>query len=100
MSFDVAKFMNKLDGDEKYWISVIEQDDLECGVLKLNPGTKDVQSPHKKDEIYHILEGNGFLNIDGSDFEISYGKILLVNRGVNHHFHSNTKTIKAVYFLN
>ena len=100
MEYNVEEKLAELDGEKLYWKSFIEQDNLEVGVLKLKPGVKDTQLPHKKDEIYHILSGNGKININGDDFEVSSGKVFYVPRETPHYFHSVSETITCTYFLN
>ena len=67
---DIGEDFNKLRKIDQYWSSYIESKNFEVGSLRLGPKDIDSQSPHKSDEIYLVLAGNGFLNIDGTDYKI------------------------------
>ena len=100
MEFNTEYYFDKMKNGNKYWLSIVEEKNLETGVLFLQPGKKDNQSPHNKDEIYFILKGDGFLNINGTDYSVEENKLFFVKRNTNHFFHGNKTTIKSIYFLN
>jgi mannose-6-phosphate isomerase-like protein (cupin superfamily) len=87
--FDIEETIEKLRNSEKYWFSHIERENFE-----------DTQSPHKSDEIYLILSGNGYLNIDGVDRVIQKNHSYFVPKNTQHYFHSNTEEIISFYVLN
>ena len=72
---------------------------MATGVLVLEPGEEDTQEPHDSDEVYFILEGNGFLKIRDKDYAVSKDKLFFVGKHIEHQFHSNSKTLKALYFF-
>lgn len=82
-----------------FWKGLIEKPNLECGVLNLKPGQPDTQNPHKMDEVYFIVQGDGYLNVNGVDIPITDGKIIFVPKEIPHKFHGNTKPIKGFYAL-
>ncbi|MCE7737503.1 MAG: cupin domain-containing protein [Candidatus Heimdallarchaeota archaeon] len=98
MEYSTEEYFEKIKGENRSWISIIEEESLETGVFILNPGEIDTQSPHSKDEVYYIIEGNGFLNLDGKDLGVKKGKLFFVRKAIPHLFHGNTMRIKSLYF--
>ena len=97
---NVAKSLDELRQSDQYWSSFIEKDNFEVGCLRLAPGQKDTQSPHKSDEIYFIISGDGFINIKNQDYVIRKNQSYYVPKNTNHHFHGNKEEILAFYVLN
>lgn len=86
-------------GDDVYWKDFIDEPQLCAGIMRLSPTREDTQSPHSRDEVYFILEGDGVFSIDGKDHEVEPMKVFLVRKGREHRFHSNSREIVAFYCL-
>jgi mannose-6-phosphate isomerase-like protein (cupin superfamily) len=97
--FDLNKMTQELRNNDEYWLSFVEMENFELGVLNLNPGQIDSQEPHKGNEVYFVISGNGFLNINGSDYPVTGGRAYFVPKLTPHHFHGNTEAIIAYYAL-
>jgi mannose-6-phosphate isomerase-like protein (cupin superfamily) len=67
--------------------------------LFLKPGEEDTQLPHTNDEVYYVIEGNGFLKIKNKDYKVSKDKLFFVAKNVEHYFHGNTAELKVLYFF-
>ena len=50
------------------------------------PEKVDIQTPHKQDEIYVIINGDGFFVRDGERVACKKGDILFVPAGMEHRF--------------
>ena len=50
------------------------------------PEKVDIQTPHKQDEIYVIIKGDGFFVRDGERVACKKGDILFVPAGMEHRF--------------
>ena len=72
---------------------------MAVGVLFLKPGENDIQEPHDSDEIYYILDGNGFLEINSESYSIKKGQAYFVAKDTQHHFYGNTKNLSVLYFF-
>ena len=99
IKFDAIQYLNKLKKSNSYFHTFINKESLAVGVIFLKPGEKDTQEPHESDEIYYILEGNGFLQINRKSYRIKSGEIYFVAKCVPHHFYANTKNLSVLYFF-
>lgn len=99
-SHDLSSIEEELNASDRYWKSFVEKENFELGVLVLEPGEVDTQSPHKSDEVYFIIEGNGFMNIEGVDYEIKPKTAIYIPQDVSHKIHNHTKRVVAYYALN
>ena len=91
--------MGKIKKSSSYFYTFINRESLAAGVLYLEPGQDDTQEPHENDEIYYVISGDGFLNINNKDYEVSKDKVFFVGKDVPHHFHGNKETLKVLYFF-
>lgn len=99
MKFDLNTIIEQVKESDMYYKSFIEKMHMDVGVLVLRPGEEDNQKPHSKDEVYLILQGDGYLTIDSEKHPITEKMFYLVKKNKRHYFSDNTKDIIAVYFL-
>ena len=99
IKFDTTEYLNKLKTNNSYFHTFINRKSLAVGIIFLKPGEKDSQEPHDSDEIYYILDGNGFLEINNEDYSIKKGQTYFVAKDVPHHFYGNTKNLSVLYFF-
>ena len=99
IKFDAIRYLNKLKKNNSYFHTFLNKESLAVGVLFLRPGEKDTQEPHESDEIYYIIDGNGFLQINKKSHPIKKDQIYFVAKNVSHHFHGNTKDLSVLYFF-
>jgi mannose-6-phosphate isomerase-like protein (cupin superfamily) len=72
---------------------------LQAGILRLRLGEIDTQEPHSTDEVYFVLEGDGFIEIGNKSYEIKKDLFIYVPAEVKHRFHGNTQEILVLYFF-
>ena len=99
IKFDTIQYINKLQKSKFYFHTFINKESLAVGVIFLKPGEKDTQDPHESDEIYYILDGNGFLNINDKSYRIKKEQIYFVAKNVPHYFYGNTENLSVLYFF-
>ncbi|MGH1522122.1 MAG: cupin domain-containing protein [Nitrosopumilus sp.] len=99
LDFDLSTYVGKIKKSSSYFYTFIDKNTLAAGVLVLQPGEKDTQEPHDSDEIYYVIEGDGFLKIKNKNYAVSKDKIFFVEKNVKHHFHGNNKELKILYFF-
>lgn len=97
--FDLTSYYKKIKNSNSYFHTFINKPNLSAGVLILQPGEEDTQTPHDSDEIYYIISGDGYLKIKNKDYNISKDKAFFVGQNVEHYFHGNKKELKVLYFF-
>ena len=99
IEFDTNEYLNEISKGKSYFHTFINKENLAAGILRLEPGEEDTQTPHESDEIYYVIKGDGFLNIDGKDHTISEGMSYFVAKNIEHNFHGNKKELIVLYFF-
>ena len=100
LEFDTNKYLKEIKkNNEEYFHTFINKQSLAAGILFLKPGEQDTQEPHDSDEIYYIIDGDGFLKINKKDYQVSEGKAFFVAKNVEHHFFGNKKDLTVLYFF-
>jgi len=99
LDFDTNQYIDKIRKNENYFHTFINRETLAAGVLVLQPGEEDTQTPHDSDEVYYIVKGDGFLKINKKDYPISEGKVFFVQKDIEHYFFGNKKELTVLYFF-
>ena len=99
IQFDTNRYLKEITKSDTYFHTFINKEDLAAGILRLEPGKEDTQEPHDSDEIYYVVHGDGFLNINGKDYPVSDGMSYYVAKNIQHKFHGNKKELVVLYFF-
>ena len=99
LDFDLSTYLEKIKKSSSYFHTFINRDSLAVGILFLKPEEADTQVPHASDEVYFVIEGDGFLKIKNKDYKVSKDKLFFVAKDVEHYFHSNSVELKVLYFF-
>lgn len=99
IEFDTSAYINELQKSENYFHTFINRESLAAGVLSLEPGEEDTQTPHESDEVYYVIQGDGFLKINKKDYAVSEGKVFFVAKDIEHYFFGNSKKLIVLYFF-
>jgi mannose-6-phosphate isomerase-like protein (cupin superfamily) len=63
--FELNNLLSELNDQGGYFIDFISTKGIQAGIIRLHPGENDTQEPHSVDEVYYVIEGNGFIKLDG-----------------------------------
>lgn len=96
---DIRSLISKMDLDNSGFLNFFDLQHLQAGILRLRPGELDTQEPHSLDEIYLVLEGDGFIEIGKQVHTIKKDLFIFVPAEVRHRFYGNTKEILVIYFF-
>ena len=100
LEFEISKYIDEIKkNNADYFYTFINRENLAAGVLVLQPGEEDTQTPHDSDEIYYVIKGDGFLKINKKTYPVLEGKIFFVSKNVEHNFFGNSKELIVLYFF-
>jgi mannose-6-phosphate isomerase-like protein (cupin superfamily) len=97
--FELNKLFSELEDQGGYFIDFISTKGIQAGIIRLHPGENDTQEPHPVDEVYYVIEGNGFIKLNGKDHEIRQGTSIFVPAKADHKFHGNKQDLLIFYAL-
>ena len=97
--YDTTDYIRKINKGNSYFDTFLNKENLAAGILILKPGEEDTQLPHDSDEMYYILEGDGFLKIKNKDYVLNKGKAFFVPKDTKHYFFGNKKKLCVLYFF-
>lgn len=103
--FDIENILAQLEKDKKgdssiYFLDFLHNDSFEAGIIRLSPGQKDTQGAHSADELYYVIEGDGFIRILQEDHMVQKGSCIFVPSNTKHYFHGNNKELVVLYVFN
>ena len=78
--YNIDDYIRKINGGTSYFNTFLDKDTLAAGVLVLKPGEEDTQLPHESDEMYYILEGDGFLKIKNKNYKLKKRKSIFCSK--------------------
>ncbi len=97
--YNTTEYIQKINRGNLYFNTFLDKDTLAAGILVLKPGEEDTQLPHESDEMYYILEGDGFLKIKNKKYQLKKGKAFFVPKNTEHYFFGNKKKLTVLYFF-
>jgi mannose-6-phosphate isomerase-like protein (cupin superfamily) len=96
--FTVQETLKKITVDNKErYTAILEDENIEVGLYA--PVSEDMQSPHQKDEIYIIMNGEGTFYNEGQRELFGPGDLFFVNAGADHRFENFSDDLVAWYVI-
>ena len=97
--YNTTDYIRKINNSNSYFNTFLNRENLAAGLLILKPSEEDTQLPHESDEMYYILDGDGFLKIKNKNYSVKKGKAFFVPKNTEHHFFGNKKKLTVLYFF-
>ncbi|MEJ7642927.1 MAG: cupin domain-containing protein [Candidatus Nitrosocosmicus sp.] len=99
---DTDSILSKLEkkGENTYFLDFLHTNSFDAGLLRLNPGETDTQGSHSADEIYFVIEGEGYIEIRDKSHRIKKGSCVFIPSKTKHHFHGNSDRLVVLYIFN
>lgn len=85
-AFDIIGVADRLYAGDGGYEVVHSSPGVEIGVYVLVAPEPDRQQPHDDDEVYIVLDGRGWLEIEGERIELRQGHAVFVPAGAKHEF--------------
>jgi mannose-6-phosphate isomerase-like protein (cupin superfamily) len=93
------KAIADLDDTGSYFINIFNDKDVDLGVLRLRKGETDTQLPHSVNEVYFVVEGNGFIEIEGELKPVKKADFIFVSANLHHRFVVDNQDLVVIYFF-
>jgi mannose-6-phosphate isomerase-like protein (cupin superfamily) len=87
-AFEIAHLVAKCSNADNHYLEFIRKPSLSVGLYMLAAGAVDSQVPHTEDEIYYVVSGSGFFQVEAEHRAVEAGSVLFVPANVEHRFHS------------
>ncbi len=98
-AFELQDLVSQLEKEGGYYLDFLKVRDLEAGIIVLHPGEKDTQEPHPADELYYVIQGSGFIELDKSKRPVKKGLIIFVPARMHHRFYGNKEDLVVLYMF-
>jgi mannose-6-phosphate isomerase-like protein (cupin superfamily) len=96
---DLTEIVHGLKQNKKYLTDLFGSDGIEAGILYLFDDQEDVQTPHQTDEVYLVLEGGGYIEVNEKRRRISKDSVIFVPSNAKHRFIRDDQDLIVLYFL-
>jgi mannose-6-phosphate isomerase-like protein (cupin superfamily) len=98
-AFELDELVSQLEKEGGYFLDFLKVRDLEAGIIVLHPGGKDTQEPHSADELYYVIEGSGFIELEKNKRPVKKGSIIFVPAKMSHRFSGNKNDLVVLYMF-
>jgi mannose-6-phosphate isomerase-like protein (cupin superfamily) len=95
----LEKLIAELDTANEYFLNVFKSKALDVGILRLKKGETDTQEPHSVDEVYFVIEGNGYIEIQDKIKPINRADFIFVPAKIHQRFVVGNKDLMVIYFF-
>ena len=95
-AFAMSQIVDQHRQNDELYHEFLRKERLSVGLYVLEVGATDSQSPHTEDEIYYIVSGAGFIEVDGEDRAVSAGAVIYVDAHVAHRFHTIAENLSVI----
>jgi mannose-6-phosphate isomerase-like protein (cupin superfamily) len=96
---NLDKVIADLDSTESHFLNIFNNKGVDLGVLRLRKGETDTQLPHAVNEVYFLVEGNGFIEIEGKVKPIKSADFIFVSANTQHRFIVDDQDLVVIYFF-
>ncbi|MGB6592676.1 MAG: cupin domain-containing protein [Candidatus Nitrosopolaris sp.] len=97
--YELNNLLSELEDRGRYYIDFINTRGIQAGIIRLHAGENDIQGPHSVHEVYYVIDGSGFIKLNGKDYEIKQGSSIFVPAKADHKFHGNKQDLVIFYAL-
>jgi quercetin dioxygenase-like cupin family protein len=83
----------------EYFVDFLNTKSLEAGIIRLRVDQNDTQTSHPKDELYYVIEGEGYLRSNGKNHSVHKGTTIFIPANTEHNFHGNQVDLTVLYIF-
>src|SRR5688572_4335012 len=98
-AFEISQIIHEQQAAGRLYLEFIKLPSLSVGVYSLLAGGADPQQPHNEDEVYYVISGSASIRVASEDRPVRAGSVVLVEKGVEHRFHSIAEDLTILVFF-
>ncbi|GIK38520.1 MAG: hypothetical protein BroJett011_23530 [Chloroflexota bacterium] len=98
-AFEISQLIIEQQRSGKSYLEFLRVPTLSVGIYSLPAGGVDPQQPHTEDEVYYVVEGRGYIRVDGEERSVEPGTVVFVAAKIEHYFHSISEDLKILVFF-
>jgi quercetin dioxygenase-like cupin family protein len=72
---------------------------MSAGVYVLAVGSTDLQTPHRQDEMYYVVQGKAWMRAGSEERIVAQGSLIFVAANVEHRFHDVEDELTVLVFF-
>ena len=95
-AYELVHLMDQQNQSGQDYLEFLRVPALSAGLYMLAAGAVDKQEPHTEDEIYYVISGSGFIQVDQESRPVEAGSLIFVNANVEHRFHTITEDLRVL----
>lgn len=96
--FKLEDILTNLAKDDNF-VDFLNTKSLEAGIMRLRGCQKDTQTTHQLDELYYVINGEGYIRIEGNSQPINRGTLVFISAGIEHSFYGNKADLVILYIF-
>jgi mannose-6-phosphate isomerase-like protein (cupin superfamily) len=95
-SYELTHLLDQQNQSGQGYLEFIRVPSLSAGLYMLEAGAVDLQEPHTEDEVYYVISGRGFIQVDQQSRQVEAGSLVFVKAHVEHRFHTITEDLRVL----
>jgi len=95
----ISDWLRERAASDKRYREFLRVPAMSAGVYVLKAGEKDLQSPHREDELYYVVSGKARMKAGGEEQALSAGSIIFVGANVEHRFYDIEEDLTLLVFF-
>src|SRR5260370_24293945 len=95
-AYELAHLIDQLNQSGQDYLEFLRDPSLSAGLYMLAAGAVDMQEPHTEDEVYYVISGHSFIQVDKENRPVESGSLVFVKANVEHRFHTITEDLKVL----
>src|SRR5260370_42692319 len=98
-AFELVHLIDQQYQSGQDYLEFLRVPSLSAGLYTLLAGAVDTQEPHTEDEIYYVISGRGFIQVDQESLPVEAVSLVFVKARVDHRFHSISEDLRVLVIL-
>ena len=95
----LEKVIDDLDATNEYFLEVFKSKGFDMGIIRLRKGDIDTQKPHSVDEVYFVIEGTGYIEIEDKMKPVNRDDYIFLAEIIHHRFVVGNEELIVLYFF-